>query len=269
MTYFAAHRLGIVGLGNMGGAIARGAIDAGLVPTTSVVGFDTLASAGHDLPIWRVDTLAEIAERADCIVVAVKPAWVPEVVARLTEHGARFIISIAAGVPLARLRDACGEHPVQLVRAMPNMAASVGASATAIVAEPGADQTLLDAADALFSATGFTIRLDNEAQMHAFTGAVGSGIAFGYVFAEAIADGAVAEGLPRPLARRAAALMLHGAAQTLLRDGGSPGALKDAVCSPSGTTIEGIAALERLGLRGACIEAVRAASRRSRQFEEG
>jgi pyrroline-5-carboxylate reductase len=144
----------------------------------------------------------------------------------------------------------------------------VQASCTAILGSESTDPKFVDAAELLFGCVGTVVRLAEESAMHGFTGAVGSGIAYGFVFAEALADACVAEGLSRPVSRRAAASVLRGAAELLLDDESvNPAERKDAVCSPGGTTIEGVAKLEELGFRSAVIQAVRTAARRSRSLQ--
>ncbi len=262
--------VGIVGLGNMGGAVARGLVRAGMHPD-NVFGFDLAEGLAVACGVTPVDGVDALAARSDVVIVAVKPAQIADVVRRVVAHvRPSLIISLAAGVPIRALRDAAhrGDAPagVAIVRVMPNLGAAFAASATALIAEAGTDPADVASAVAVFECVGTVIELKSEADMHAFTGAVASGIAYAFVFAEAVADGAVAEGLPRALALQSARAMLSSASAVLNGDERGPAALKDAVCSPAGTTIEGVAALESLGMRNAVIAAVRAAAQRSREL---
>lgn len=269
MTWWDDKTLGILGLGNMGNAIASGVAQSGLLGDGCLVGFDPRPEElGCHKDLRRLESAGAVAERADVLLVAVKPYAVKGVVAdALSGASVDCVVSVAAGVSLADLLNASRGRTSGVVRAMPNIAASVQAACTAIVGADSTDAVFVDAAARLFECIGTVVRFRDESLMHGFTGAVGSGIAYGFVFAEALADGAVAEGLSRETARRAAASVLRGAAELLLDDEAiSPGAWKDAVCSPAGTTIEGVASLEASGFRAAVIGAVRAASARSRSL---
>lgn len=267
MTWWDGKTLGILGLGNMGNAIAAGVASSGLLGAECLVGFDPRdEDLGCHSDLRRLDSARAVADAADVLLVAVKPYAVRSVlVDALHEANVDCVMSVAAGVSLADLADAVHGRARGLIRTMPNIAASVQAACTAIVASESTDVAYVDAAERLFACVGTVVRFDDESLMHGFTGAVGSGIAYGFLFAEALADGAVAEGLSRRTARLAAASVLRGAAEMLLEDETiSPGERKDAVCSPAGTTIEGVASLEASGFRASVIGAVRAASARSR-----
>jgi pyrroline-5-carboxylate reductase len=150
---------------------------------------------------------------------------------------------------------------------MPNLAATLGFSATALFAAPE-HQGWLGQAEWLFEAVGSVVRLPREADMHPFTAVASSGPAFACLFAEALADAGVHEGLTRETARVAVAAMLRGAAEMLSQPGATPAAIKDAVSSPGGTTIAGLAALESGAFRGSVMAAVIASTKRSRSLSE-
>ncbi len=259
--------LGFVGLGNMGGALAGGVAASGLVGVDRIVGFDL---AGGSLPdgARRATSAREVGQLCDAVVLAVKPHQIAAVAAEVsdTPQPPHVVVSVAAGLSTASIRAALGAGGPAVVRAMPNVAASVGASTTAIVGEPGCPSELAASVCELFAQVGEVVVLGDEEKMHVGTALVGSGPAFAFVFAEALADAAVADGMPREDARRCAASMLLGAARLLLADAASPAELKDRVGSPGGTTMAGIAALESRAFRSAVIAAMRAATARSREM---
>ena len=153
----------------------------------------------------------------------------------------------------------------RVIRVMPNTPALVGQGASAYALGAGATESDAATAQQLLSSVGIAIQVP-EALLDAVTGLSGSGPAYAFVMIEALADGGVAAGLPRALAQKLAAQTLLGAAQMVLSTGQHPGALKDAVCSPGGTTIEGIHELERAGVRAALMSAVRASADKSRRL---
>jgi len=167
-------------------------------------------------------------------------------------------------VTLAKLENGLG-HGARVIRVMPNTPALVGASATAYAL--GRNATAADGrlAQTLFTAVGVAFQLP-EPLLDAVTGLSGSGPAYIYLIIEALSDGGVAAGLPRDVATRLAAQTVLGGAKMVLETGQHPGALKDMVTSPGGTTIEGIHELEKAGVRGALINAVRAAAEKSRKL---
>jgi pyrroline-5-carboxylate reductase len=264
-------RVGVIGVGNMGRALIRGLMDSGVVAADRVSVCEQRREMVADLGVTIFDSPRQVADAADVVIVCVKPHHVAGVLDELAA-GSRLavVISIAAGLTVASLRDALGaRHDVHVVRAMPNTAAALRASTTAWVAPASGDPALASLVTTLLGAFGEVVALDDESKMHAFTAVAGSGPAFVALFAEALADGAVAEGMPREAARHAAASMLLGAARLLLEPGAMPGTIKDAVASPGGTTIAGVAALEDAGFRSATIKAVRAAAARSKEMAHG
>lgn len=264
----AAASVGFIGLGNMGGALASGLVRSGRLDASGLFGFDTFAGAAPTFEGQRLGSVAEVAERSEVLVLAVKPHLIASVSAEVTRAGRKpsLVISIAAGVPLSRIQSALGGG-IPVVRAMPNLAATLGFSATALFAAPE-HQSLLPQAEWLFEAVGTVVRLPREADMHPFTAVASSGPAFACLFAEALADAGVHEGLTRDTARVAVAAMLRGAAEMLMVPGATPAAIKDAVSSPGGTTIAGLAALEAGAFRGAVMASVIASTKRSRSLSE-
>ena len=210
-----------------------------------------------------------VVQFADVLVLAVKPDQVPGVLADIRDHftARHLLISIAAGVPLAKLEAGLGAG-ARLIRVMPNTPALVGASATAFALGKAALPSDGALAQKLFSAVGIAFQV-KEALLDAVTGLSGSGPAYGYLFIEALSDGGVAAGLPRDVATKLAAQTVLGSAKMVLETGMHPGALKDMVTSPGGTTIEGLHELEKGKLRGTLISAVRAAAEKSKKLGQG
>jgi len=197
------------------------------------------------------------------VVLAVKPADVPSAARAVAAAGVERVLSIAAGVPLAVLEDALG--PVPVVRAMPNTPALVGAGVSAVAAGRAAGEDDLAWAEELLRAVGEVVRVP-EPLLDAVTGLSGSGPAYVFLVAEALIEGGVLVGLPRELSRTLALHTLGGSARLLLETGEGPEALRAAVTSPGGTTAAGLRVLEAAGVRSALMEAVAAATERSRQL---
>ncbi len=263
-------RFGFLGAGKMATALARGWIEAGLTSAAHVVASDPVAAArdGFTAATGARATAdnREVVRQSDVLVLAVKPQSMAPLLAEarplLAER--HLIVSIAAGITLKQLADGLGPNR-RLVRVMPNTPCLVGASAAGYA--PGESATADDVAmvDRLMNAVGKAFRVP-EALLDAVTGLSGSGPAFVYVMIEALSDGGVRVGLPRDVATALAAQTVLGSAKMVLETGLHPGVLKDQVTSPGGTTIAGLHALERGGLRAALIDAVEAATRRATEL---
>jgi pyrroline-5-carboxylate reductase len=176
-------------------------------------------------------------------------------------------VSIAAGITLHQLAEGLGPDR-RLIRVMPNTPCLVGASASAFAPGPGASEQDVRLVDQLLNAVGRAFLL-SEKLLDAVTGLSGSGPAFVFVLIEALSDGGVRMGLPRDIATLLAAQTVFGSAKLMLETGQAAGVLKDQVASPGGTTIAGLHALERGGLRAALIDAVEAATLRSIELGSG
>jgi pyrroline-5-carboxylate reductase len=261
-------KIALIGGGQMGRALVGGMIDSGIV-TAAELSLVEPSEAGRQ---WWVQHHAEIAitdlnpavAEADLVLVAVKPNVVP-IVAGQQPHlwQGKLIVSIAAGLGLERLTRLFG-HP-RVVRVMPNTPCLVGAGASAFCV--GSEVTASDRqwVESLLAAVGQVVEVD-ESQMDAVTGLSGSGPAYVCIFIEALADGGVQAGLPRPLAMKLATQTVLGTAHMIASSNRHPAELKDAVASPGGTTIAGIAVLEQNGVRGAVAGAVVASADRARQL---
>lgn len=254
----------------MATALARGLVARGLLQPEQILASDPIEAAraafAETIGARTTPANSEVIEFASVIVLAVKPAQVAEVLGEIhplvgTDH---LLISIAAGVSLNRLESALAPG-VRLIRAMPNTPALVGAGALAYAL--GRHATTADGALArdCFSAVGLALEV-KESHLDAVTGLSGSGPAYGYLMLEALSDGGVAAGLPRDVATQLAAQTLMGAARMVLETGQHPGVLKDMVTSPGGTTIDGLHELEKAGVRGALMNAVRVATQKSKQL---
>lgn len=212
---------------------------------------------------------AETIAHAEELLLAVKPqvfeAIAPTLLAatKTATDGAPLVVSIMAGVPLSKLEEIFPGRPI--VRAMPNTPATVGAGVSAIAPGQLVEPQHLDRAKRILEAVGKVLEVP-ESLMDAVTGLSGSGPGYVAVFVEALIDGGVAVGLPREIATQLAISTLKGTAQLLEESEMHPAQLKDRVTSPGGTTIAGIACLERGGLRSASIEAVRASCNRAREL---
>jgi len=265
--------IGFIGTGQMARALAKGFIAAGLVPANRIIAFDAIEKAGREFGelvggAKVAASNAEVVRAADVIFLAVKPQSMPAVYAEIGGQVAadKLIVSIAAGISLAKLRE--GLKTERLVRVMPNTPALVGQGASAYALGSGVADNDSLTVGMLLDSVG-TAFLVEEKQLDAVTGLSGSGPAFVYVMIEALSDGGVKVGLPRSLATKLAAQTVLGAAQMVLATDTHPAVLKDNVASPGGTTIAGLAALEDRGLRGALIAAVEAATRRSQELGVG
>lgn len=266
-------RIGFIGAGQMARALARAWISYGLLAPENCRAFDPLPDAlthfenqtagqGCDFPT--------LVNQSDILILAVKPQNVPSVLASLSERISQnhLVISIAAGVTLQQLTEGLkgsGSGPVRLARVMPNTPCLVGCSASGYTLGAGALPEDGEVVQKLFAAVGKAFLLP-EHLLDAVTGLSGSGPAYVYVMIEALADGGVRMGLPRDVSLTLAAQTVLGASRMVLETGQHPAVLKDVVASPAGTTIAGLHALEKGGLRAALMDAVCAATLRAREL---
>jgi len=265
-------RVGFFGAGRMATALAKGLVTARFTTADSLVASDPLAavraSFAKESGARTVTSNVEVVRASDVLVIAVKPQHVTEVLTEIRDdfNPRHLLISIAAGVPLKALSVVLGPA-TRLARVMPNTPCLVGAGASAYALGQGATPGDAELVGKLLSTVGFAVEVP-EGLMDAVTGLSGSGPAYIYQVIEALSDGGVLMGLPRDVATRLASQTVLGAAEMVLQTGQSPSVLKDAVASPGGTTIAGLHALESGGLRAALMNAVRAATLRSRELGE-
>lgn len=251
----------------MATALARGLTTAGFTTARSIIASDVselaLQRFAQDTGGATTSNNAAVLKQSQVVVLAVKPQQIAAVLEELRREvrAEHLMISIAAGVTLRTLHGGLGES-CRLVRVMPNSPCLVGAGASAFVCGPQATDADAELVSALLSTVGIAVPVP-ESQMDAVTGLSGSGPAYAFQMIEALSDGGVRVGLPRDVATRLAAQTLLGAARMVLETGEHPAALKDAVSSPGGTTIAGLHAMERAGVRAGLIDAVEVATQRS------
>jgi pyrroline-5-carboxylate reductase len=266
-------KVGFIGAGNMGEALIRGLVNANVVAPEAIwasdVRLERLKELDSQYGIQLAPDNLEVVRQADVLIMAVKPqimaAVLREIAPVLTRR--KLMISLAAGVSTARIRATLGRE-VRLIRVMPNTPALVLEGVTAIAKAEGLEADDLDVAGEIFSAVGRVVVLDEEL-LDAVTGLSGSGPAYVAVVIESLADGGVKMGLDRLTAMTLATQTVLGAAKLLLETGMHPGALKDMVSSPGGTSIAGISALEEGGIRTTFIKAVERATGRSKELGQG
>jgi pyrroline-5-carboxylate reductase len=260
----------MIGGGVMGEALLSRLLSQGLyAPEEILLGEPSPERRGvlyEQYAIKTTDNNREVIEASKVILLAIKPQ-IFDVVAKdfqgVYSESPPLVLSILAGLSLAKLEEAMPGWPV--VRAMPNTPSTVGAGMTAFTLGSHSSAKHGELAYEIFSAVGQVVQVP-EGMMDAVTGLSGSGPGYVAIVVEALADGGVAAGLPRAVAKQLALQTVLGTAQLLQKTGMHPAELKDRVTSPGGTTIAGIACLEELGLRSALIEAVRTASSRSREL---
>ena len=266
-------KLGFLGAGKMATALARGILKAGSLTPDDLMASDPYdaarAAIAKEAGIRSTASNLDVLKFAQVLFLAVKPEQVAGLLAEARPHfGAQhLLISIAAGVPIARIEAALPDG-ARVIRVMPNTPALVGASASAFAPGKNATDDDVQLVQRLLATVGLACQV-KESLLDAVTGLSGSGPAYAFVLIEALSDGGVAAGLPREIATQLAAQTLLGSAKLLLETGLHPGVLKDMVTSPGGTTIEGLHELEKAGVRGALISAVRAAAEKSRRLGQG
>ena len=263
-------KIAFFGGGNMAEALIKGLITAGTVKPGHIlvtdVSADRLAHLSKTYGVVAQKSNPDAARSADVIILSVKPQVIEKVLAETASvlDEKKLVISIAAGVSLAKIERLLKEG-TRVVRVMPNTPALVLAGATALAAGQHATQEDLALSQGIFNSVGRAVVVD-EKLMDAVTGLSGSGPAYVFLIIDALSDAGVKAGLPRPLALELAAQTVYGSAKMVLETKEHPGKLRDMVTSPGGTTIEGLHALEKGKLRATLMNAVEAATARSREL---
>ncbi len=258
--------IGFIGAGHMATALIEGMI-AGGVPKEMLAACDISPARTEAMRALGVTVFADgqtLAKNCDFTVLAIKPKDTAALVAMLGEAARGNVLSTVTGWTQQMLTAAL-PNAKGILRSMPNTPAQVGAGVIALADNHTFSQEAFQVIEKALSACGRIVMVP-ETLFDAVTGVSGSGPAYVYVFIEALADAGVRQGLPRQMAYTLAAQTLLGAAKMVLETGMHPGALKDAVASPAGTTIEAIYALEKAGFRGAVIDAVDACAKKAAQM---
>lgn len=264
-------KLGFIGLGNMASAMIGGILKQQAASAEDIIGKARTEATENKIKerfnIQIGESNAQVAARADILFLAVKPIFFPEVIAEIKDalRPGTLIVSIAAGRTLGYLKEAFGREDCKLIRCMPNTPALVLEGCTGVCAEKSVTEEELNRVLILLNSFG---RADvvPERLMDVVVGVSGSAPAYVFLFLEAMADEAVAEGMPRKQAYEFAAQAVLGSAKMLLETGKHPGELKDMVCSPGGTTIQAVKVLEEMGLRAAVMDAMEACIEKSRNM---
>lgn len=264
-------KLGMIGAGNMGSAILRGTLKSGTFASSLMV-FDANQEKNQalavELGIEAASTAQELIAACDLIFLAVKPDVIGSVIQEIAPIAeGKVLVSMAAGWSLGLLEKQGGGSPLKLVRIMPNTPAMVNEAMTAVCANALVKEEELNQVIQIMGGVGKVERV-SEKLMDAVGGVSGASPAYVYLFIEAMADGAVLLGMPRQQAYTFAAQAVLGAAKMVLETGLHPGALKDMVCSPGGSTIEGVRFLEDQGMRSAVMGAVIAAAEKTVKMEK-
>lgn len=262
--------LGMIGCGNMAQAMLKGILAKGLFESSQVIvsrrNADALKQIADELSVRTTTDNAEVAGQADVLILAVKPAQFEEIIPEIRDVVKKdaLIISIAAGKTIADIEILFG-RAVKVVRTMPNTPALVLEGATGMCFNSRVTEQEKGQAVALFESFGI-VAVVPEKMIDTIIGVSGSSPAYVFMMIEAMADAAVADGMPRGQAYELAAQAVMGSARMVLETGRHPGDLKDMVCSPGGTTIEAVRVLEKRGFRSALIEGQMACVKKAKEM---
>ncbi len=264
-------KIGFIGLGNMASAIMGGMLKKQIVKAADLLGADKYAAAAENakgkLGITVCSDNKEVAGGADILFLAVKPNVLSTVLEEIKDvlRPQTILISIVAGKSLAFIAEGLGKDTFKIIRCMPNTPALVLEGCTGVCANENVTEEELETALTYLRSFGRAIVVP-ESQMDAVVGVSGSSPAYVFMFIEAMADAAVAAGMPRAQAYEFAAQAVLGSAKMVLETGKHPGELKDMVCSPGGTTIDAVKVLEEKGLRAAVMAAMEACVEKSKKL---
>lgn len=264
--------IGFIGAGNMGQAMAGGIVNSEIIEPTNIIFSDinseNLKKVYEKYKVKTANSNIITASMADILVLAVKPHFYETVINEIKDFikPETIMITIAAGISLKNMRDMFGKN-MKVIRTMPNTPAMVGEGMTAVVPNEFVSEEEIKEVVKILESFGKTEIVD-EKLIDTVGSVSGSSPAFVYMLIEAMADGAVAGGMARDKAYKFAAQAVLGSAKMVLETGIHPGALKDMVCSPGGTTIEGVASLEENGFRSAIIKAMKACDDKSKKMSK-
>lgn len=262
-------RLGFVGAGNMAQAIIGGVVNSGLLKKDELIASDVMPEMAEKVKEkFGINTTTDNKEvaKADIIFLAVKPIYCQQVIEEIRDHVSeeQIIVSIVAGKSVAWLEENFGGRK-KIVRTMPNTPALVGEGITAACPNENVTEEEIKTVCEILKSFG-KAEVIKEFMMDAVVAVSGSAPAYVFMFIEAMADAAVAEGMPRAQAYQFAAQTVLGSARMVLETGKHPGELKDMVCSPAGTTIDAVRVLEQTGFRGSVMECMKVCAEKSRNL---
>ena len=263
-------RLGFIGAGNMGTALLKGIVGSGFVAPRNINIYDVdhrkTAALKEETGVGVLVSNKGVVENSDIVILAVKPAYIRQALeeCRGSFGKSKILVSIAVGVSKKTLGEIIGED-VKVVRTMPNICVTVGEGMTLMSFDADIRPEEKETVKKLFECSGKAEELD-EKFMSEVASLTGSGPAYVFLFIEAMADAAVQSGIPRKLAYSLASQAVLGSAKMVLESGLHPGELKDQVCSPAGTTIEAIYALEKNGFRYAIMDAMNECTKKAREI---
>ncbi|MBN1072688.1 pyrroline-5-carboxylate reductase [Clostridium botulinum] len=263
-------KIGFIGCGNMGSSMVGGLINSGYFePKNIFVSTRTESSAGNMKNKFNINASTdnrEVVKNSNIIILSVKPYMFEEVINEikddLTED--KLIISVAAGITIENLEDLISKKH-KIIRSMPNTPALVGEAMSAICPNLNVSKEDMEICEKIFKSFGECVEI-SEKDFHGFIALCGSSPAYIFMLIEAMADGAVKLGIPRNKAYKMAAQSVLGSAKMVLDTGKYPGELKDAVCSPGGTTIDAVVELEKLGFRSSIIKAMDKCAEKSKNM---
>jgi pyrroline-5-carboxylate reductase len=258
-------KIGFIGCGKMASALIQGVLAAKVCEPAEVVVHDKLSEPAE---VLGTESGIRVARNNQVVLLCVKPEdALPALTAAAADLSGKLLVSIVAGVTIDSLQQAAGPK-CRVVRVMPNTAALVQKGASAYATGDGVTERDIAAVEEIFTSVGRAFHV-KEVLLDAVTGLSGSGPAYVYLFIEALSDGGVQMGLPRELATKLAVQTVAGAAGMATETMMHPALLREMVTSPGGTTIAGLAQLERGGVRVAVMDAVRAATLRARELGGG
>ena len=266
-------KIGMIGTGNMGGAILRGYTGAHPDQAGNCFIYDLNADAAKTLQSLTgaviAASVAQVVQEADLTIIAVKPYHYDDVLPLIAacDLAGKTIMTIAAGITIQRVESVLGSD-TPIIRIMPNTPAGVLAGMTAVWKNRKVEPSVFESVMELLSSFGKAIEIDDEEKVHAVIGASGSSPAYADMFIDAIAKASEAEGLRYEDALVFAAQSVMGAAKMVMESGSDPVSLRVAVCSPNGTTIEAVHKLQENGFERCVAEAVHAAAERSREMSQ-
>lgn len=264
--------IGFIGCGNMGGAMIGGIIKAGLSSPDDIMVGDlnekSLEACAEKYGIKTTTDNNEVAKASDILILSIKPNLYPVVIEQIKDKVKEnlIVVTIAAGKAISGTEEAFGRK-LKVVRVMPNTPALVGEGMAALCPNEVVTKEEIGGIVSIFESFG-KAEIVPEKLMDAVTSVSGSSPAYVYMFIEAMADAAVLDGMPRAQAYKFAAQSVLGSAKMVLETGMHPGALKDMVCSPGGTTIEAVEVLEEKGLRAAVMAAMKSCTKKSKEMSK-